>query len=144
MGCPMYPRPHRLCPGLELRVHVPSIGKWIPALSVGPCVQSSGWRIATEINMEGRHSCSLSMGRNMPEGFCFYYPTSIFSLRSAQNRKTLITLNGSVQGLTVLRGLLCEPTASTSPPATIPVGDGHPHSRLLFLLLCSYFFLLWK
>lgn len=120
MRCPVYPRPHRLCLGLELRVHVPSVGEWIPALSVGPCVQSSGQRITTEINMEGSHSCSLSMGRIMPEGFCFDYLTSIFSMRSAQNRKRLITLNGSVQGLTVLRGLLCEPTASTSPPASIP------------------------
>ena len=107
MRCPMYPRPHRFCPESELRVQVPSVSKWIPSLSVGPCAQSSGWRTTTEINMEGSHSCSLSTGRNMPEGFCFYYLTSIFSLRSAQNRKRLITLNGSVQGLTVLRGLLC-------------------------------------
>lgn len=73
--------------------------------------------------MDGSHSWSLCMGRNMPGGrvggFCSYYLTSIFSLESAQNRKWIVTPNSSIQGLTILRGSLW--VQPPPPPPHLPL-----------------------
>lgn len=137
----MYLKPHQLVPGLELRVQVPGVGKQIPSRSVEPRVHSSGWRITAENIMEGSHSGSLSMARNMPGGLCFYYLTSMFSLRSAQNTKRLIIPNSSVQGLTVLGDFLWAQPLHLSTCHCSSVDDVHLHSRFLFcrVLAFSYY-----
>lgn len=68
--------------------------------------------------MEGSHNWSLSMGRNMPGGFCCYYLTSIFSLRSAQNRKRLVLSQQLHPGIGYLKRLFVGPGP---PPPHLPL-----------------------